>query len=88
MQIDRSDEQPEKAESQRTESWQPGSNVNCQRLLHPSKQDLAMVLSDEGRQIDSSAERPPNANSPRVESWEPGSNLTIDRLSGSSAKKQ
>jgi hypothetical protein len=52
MQIDRSDEQFENAESPRCESRQLGSNVKTESLLQPRKQDLEIVSIDEGMQSD------------------------------------
>jgi hypothetical protein len=50
--IDFSNEQPEKADSPRIETLQPGSNVTAERFLHAEKQSSEMIVTDEGTQID------------------------------------
>jgi hypothetical protein len=52
IQIDRSDEQYENANSPRTESRQPGANVKCEMLSQWPKHDAEIVTIDDGIQID------------------------------------
>jgi hypothetical protein len=59
---------------------EPGSNVKFARALQFLKQNLAIVLTDEGIQIDCSAAHSPNATAPRVEILEQDSNFTSNSL--------
>jgi hypothetical protein len=58
MQIVRSDEQSENAESPRVATLQPDSNVKLRSLVHWWKHNLGIVSIDEGTQIDWSDEHP------------------------------
>jgi hypothetical protein len=56
-----SDEHPEKEVLKKSSLWGLNSNVNRESDLQPEKEDLARILTDEGRQIDVSDEHPENA---------------------------
>jgi hypothetical protein len=79
MQIDESDEQAQNADSAIDERLESDSNVTVERNLHPWKQHLPSVSTDEGMQIDESDEQLQNADSSMDESLEPDSNVTVER---------
>jgi hypothetical protein len=79
MQIDESEEQYANAYSSMDESLERDSNVTVERDLHPEKQYLPSVSTDEGMQIDESEEQYANAYSSMDESLEPDSNVTVER---------
>jgi hypothetical protein len=58
MQIDKSDEQPEKAESSMIERFESDSNVTAEREEHPEKQYRESRSTEDGMQIDESDEQP------------------------------
>jgi hypothetical protein len=76
-QIDRSDEQYQNADSPRTKSLDPVSNVKSERRPQLLKHDLEIVSIDEGIQIDRSERQLENADCGRTERFEPGSNETV-----------
>jgi hypothetical protein len=61
------------------ESLESDSNVTVERDLHPKKQFLARLSTDEGMQIDESDEQNQNADLSMNESLEPDSNVTVER---------
>jgi hypothetical protein len=61
MQIDESDEQPSNARDSIRESLEPASNVTLESALHPSKQALPSISTDDGMQIDTSDQQSENA---------------------------
>jgi hypothetical protein len=53
MQIERSDEQPEKTHTSRIEIFEPDSNVTVARFWQPQKHKIPILSTNEGMQIDS-----------------------------------
>jgi hypothetical protein len=79
MQIDKSDEQPENAESSIDESLEADSNVTIERDKHSEKQYREIRSTRDGTQIDESDEQLQNAESPTQESIKPYSNVAGER---------
>jgi hypothetical protein len=61
MQIDESDEQPEKADMPMTDSFASAPNVTIERDRHLWKQNASSFLTDPGMQMDESDELSSNA---------------------------
>jgi hypothetical protein len=61
------------------ESLESDSNVSVERDLHPEKQFLPSLSTEEGMQIDDSDEQNQNADSPMDESLESDSNVSVER---------
>jgi hypothetical protein len=76
MQIDESDEQPQKAEPSIHESLEAKPNSIVERDLHPQKQLSPSFVTEEGTQIDESDRQLRNAKTPIAESRESNSNIT------------
>jgi hypothetical protein len=79
MQIDESDEQYRNVDSPINDSLASNSNVTIERELHPEKQDLQSLSTDEGMQIDERDEQDKKADPSIDESREPASNVTVKR---------
>jgi hypothetical protein len=60
MQMDNSDKQPTKANSERCDSFEPDSKVIVERLLQPSKHFDQILRADEGTETDNNEEHPAN----------------------------
>jgi hypothetical protein len=71
MPIDKSDEQPEKADPSMREILELGSKVTVERDRHPRKQFSQTARASGGMQIDESDEHPENAERPMNASREP-----------------
>jgi hypothetical protein len=80
MQMCRSDEQPQNAQSPRLRIVRPASTGKYRRFVQEWKQDVETILIEEGTQIDRSDEQWEKAHSPRLDSLEPGSNDTVDKF--------
>jgi hypothetical protein len=74
MQIDWSDEQPEKADSPIRLSLGPDSNVTIASEVDDEKHSLGRMLTEAGTQIDFSDGKYENADSAMRSSCEPNSN--------------
>jgi hypothetical protein len=60
---------------------QPYSKRKLLSFLHPEKQDLEMISTDEGREMNSSEKHWANADSLRIEILEPASKLKSESSS-------
>jgi hypothetical protein len=79
MKIDESDGQSKNARDSTRDSLERDSNLTVERDLHPLKQLLPIISTEEGIQIDESDEQYSNAEASIHDSLEPDSNVIVER---------